>query len=355
MTPVSCMVSRGDDAVELVDPAAVPDWDERVLQFPEGSVFHSRGWMEVLHQTYGYRPSYLVSRRHNEWRGIFPIAEVRSLLTGPRGVALPFSDFCPPLATEPAALDSLWEAAFGLGMQRGWRYLDSRGGQSPDSAPSSITHYAHILDLTPSPNDLFAGFKPTLRTAIRKAQKAEIPVETSRSLESIREFFRLQVVTRRRQGLPPQPASFFDRLHECVIAKGDGEVVLARHEGRAIAGAVFLWLGNRAVFKFGASDPRWLASRSNNLVMWVGIQSCRSRGIQSLHLGRTSFHNTGLRRFKLAWGPAEMPLAYHRRDCLTRGWLEVREDVAGWQQRLFSMLPTPVLRAVGSMAYRHIG
>ncbi len=341
--------------IEATAPSTVPDWDEQVLQFREGCIFHTRGWLEVLRQSYGFRPLFLVLKKNEKWAGLLPVVEVCSPLTGCRGVALPFSDFCPPLSTEPDVLESLWGAALSLGTQRNWRYLDTRGGGAPDGEPPSIEHYAHILDLTPSQDDLFAGFRPTLRTAIRKAQKSGLTVETARSLESIREFHRLQVMTRRRQGLPPQPAGFFEKLHECLVAKNCGEIVLARHGRRAIAGAVFLWLGHRAVFKFGASDPRWLAFRSNNLVMWAGIQSCRNHGIQSLHLGRTSIHNAGLRRFKLGWGTVETPLAYHRRDCRTKARMEIREDVAAWQNRLFSRLPSPVLRAIGSVAYRHIG
>jgi hypothetical protein len=355
MSPVNRTALPVDDRVEVVDPAAVPDWDERVLEFPDASVFHSRGWMDVLRQSYSHRSCFLVHQRDGEWRGVFPIAEVRSVLTGCRGVALPFSVFCPLLATDPAALDSLWQAAFRLGARRKWRYLDVRGGDAPDREPPSIEYHAHCLDLTPSLDALFAGFKPTLRTAIRKAQKAGITVETAQSCEAVREFHRLQVLTRRRQGLPPQPASFFDRLHQCLIARDGGAVVLARHEGRAVAGAVFLWFGDRAVFKFGASDPRWLASRSNNLVLWAGIQLCRNRGIHSLHLGRTSLHNTGLRRFKLSWGADETRLSYHRRDCRTRARMEIRDLSEGWHNRLVAWLPAPVLRAVGSVLYRHIG
>jgi len=355
MIPANRTQPKCDGSVEVIDPADVPEWDERVLQFPDASVFHSRGWMEVLRQSYDHRPCFLVHRRDDEWQGIFPVAEVHSRLTGCRGVALPFSDFSPPLASDPTVLDSLWQTAFTLGTRRNWRYLDTRGGDSPDGDAASIEYHAHVLDLTPSLDELFAGFKPTLRTAIRKAQKAGITVETAQSHEAVREFHRLQVMTRRSQGVPLQPASFFDNLHQFLIATRCGEIVLARREGTAIAGAVYLWLGGRAVFKFGASDPRWLASRSNNLVMWAGIQSCRSRGIQSLHLGRTSIQNAGLRRFKLAWGAAETRLSYHRRDCRTKARMQMRDMSVGWHNRLIAWLPLPALRAVGSVLYRHIG
>ena len=42
--------------------------------------------------------------------------------------------------------------------------------------------------------------------------------------------------------------------------------------------------------------------RPNNLVMWEGIKSLMQRGADTLHLGRTSMENEGLRRFKLSRG-----------------------------------------------------
>ena len=119
------------------------------------------------------------------------------------------------------------------------------------------------------------------------------------------EFYRLHVRTRRRHGLPPQPASFVLKIHDEIIKPGLGFVVLASKGSRPVAAAVFLNKGKKAVYKFGASDERHQDLRGNNLVMWEAIQFLAQGGFDTLHLGRTSFGNEGLRRFKLAWGTVE--------------------------------------------------
>jgi len=48
--------------------------------------------------------------------------------------------------------------------------------------------------------------------------------ETSR--EAMEEFFRLNCLTRKRHGLPPQPAVFFKKIYEHIISPKYGSVFL---------------------------------------------------------------------------------------------------------------------------------
>ena len=158
----------------------------------------------------------------------------------------------------------------------------------------------------------FAG---SVRRAIRKAERSDLDVRGEPDLEeAILEFYRLHVRTRRRHGLPPQPKSFFLNIHDEIIKPGSGFVVLAKRRSIPVAAAVFLHTGKKAVYKFGASDERHQDLRGNNLVMWEAIQFLAQNGFDTLHLGRTSFENEGLRRFKLAWGTVEETINYFRFD-----------------------------------------
>src|SRR5205823_295553 len=117
--------------------------------------------------------------------------------------------------------------------------------------------------------------------------------------------------TRKRHGLPPQPVSFFLNIYEEVIKAGLGFLVMAKSGSRPVAAAVFFHHGKSAVYKFGASDESFQELRGNNLVMWEAIQSLARRGFKTLHFGRTSPANAGLRRFKLAWGTTEETISYY--------------------------------------------
>ena len=49
--------------------------------------------------------------------------QVNSLLTGKRGVSLPFTDLCPVIAEDQAMFDGLLLRAIDYGREHGWKTL----------------------------------------------------------------------------------------------------------------------------------------------------------------------------------------------------------------------------------------
>src|SRR5271166_3497289 len=83
--------------IKFIDPLCDADWDRLVVSHPDYSFFHSTSWAKVLCKTYGHEPVYLHCSQGGETVALVPVMEVRSPLTGCRGVCLPFTDFCGPL------------------------------------------------------------------------------------------------------------------------------------------------------------------------------------------------------------------------------------------------------------------
>ncbi|PYT45466.1 MAG: hypothetical protein DMG45_01550, partial [Acidobacteria bacterium] len=44
-----------------VDPLRDPRWQKLLGQHPQASIFHSVGWLDALHRTYGYEPVVLTT------------------------------------------------------------------------------------------------------------------------------------------------------------------------------------------------------------------------------------------------------------------------------------------------------
>src|SRR3990167_10276631 len=80
--------------LEIINPLVYPDWDKLVLSTPNYSFFLSSAWARVLHETYKYKPLYFTLIKNNKLSALIPFMEVGSILTGKRGVSLPFSDYC---------------------------------------------------------------------------------------------------------------------------------------------------------------------------------------------------------------------------------------------------------------------
>ena len=97
--------------------------------------------------------------------------------------------------------------------------------------------------------------------------------------------------------------------------------------------------GNRAIYKFGASDERFQHLRPNNLVLWEAIALLAREGFEDLHLGRTSLGNEGLRRFKLSWGTTEETIRYFRFGQKMNESEMTRDRVSGFHNGFFKALP----------------
>jgi hypothetical protein len=283
--------------------------------------------------------------------------EIDSFLTGRRGVSLPFSDYCEPLASSQEEFQELFTEATEYGKQHRWKSLELRGGGSfLGSHPSSSTYLLHTLDLTGGEKAVYAGIRESTRRSVKKARTTGVNLEILTSEAALKTFCRLNQITRREHGLPPQPYRFFEEVHRYVISKGHGFVAMASHGSEVIAASVYFRFGNKAIYKYGASDKRHQHLRPNNLVMWEAIRQCIGDGCTALSLGRTDLGHEGLRQFKNGWGATEHSINYYKCGLKAREFIVGRKAaVGGLAGRAASLTPLPVLRAVGSLLYRHMG
>ena len=280
--------------------------------------------------------------------------EVDSWLTGRRGIALPFTDDCEPLYYDAAAIQRLIQGALKFGRARGWKSVEWRGGQELfGETPASLSFYGHTVELVEDQDRMFARLDSPVRRAIRKAEKGGVMVTISQTLEAMKVFYSLQCKTRRKHGLPPQPFAFFQNIFEHILSKNLGMIAIASCQQRPIAASVYFQLGTRAVYKYGASDEAFQDLRGPNAVMWEAIKWHARNGATTLHLGRTSIENGGLRRFKLGWGAGEQKIEYFKYDMRKDRFITETDESTGWYNRAFKLLPTGLSRLIGALLYRH--
>ncbi|HEY5640201.1 MAG TPA: GNAT family N-acetyltransferase [Dehalococcoidia bacterium] len=348
--------------ISVVDPRTCPDWDAFVESHPDASVFHTSGWARVLLDTYKYRPLYHVRRDDSgAIRSGVALMQVDGRLTKRRLVSLPFSDLCPPLLEATRESAGLVSAVKSAGLEEVVSHVELRG---PAAIPLDAAgfrgdqaFYQHIVPIAASAEETAKGFHSSARRAIRKAEREGLSVREANSLDDMREFYRLTVLTRKKHGLLPQPWRFFANIHKHMVETGAGHLLLADFEGRPIAGDLLLRFRDQMVYKFNASDPRSLHLRPNNILLWQAIQLSASLGCRSLDLGRCDTENEGLRRFKLLWGSDEKMLRYytHTPAGAANGSL-VSSALGRSLLTLFvKMAPGQALRGMGSAIYHNFG
>lgn len=300
--------------IRIINPLERPDWNDALRSNHGASFFHTSTWARVIQKSYHYKLLYLMMEGDGKM-AILPMMEVNSHLTGKRGVSLPFTDYCEPIVSNDDQFEEMFNYATDYGKKNGWRYIEIRGSRKfLDKHESSEYYFGHTLDLTQGAKKIFSNFRDSTKRNIKKAEKGGVYVEITHSLNAVDEFYRLNSLTRREHGLPPQPYYFFKKVYEEIISKGMGFISLARHKGTVIAGNVYFYHAKNAIFKYGASDKIYHHLRPNNLVMWKAINWCCEKGHNNMCFGKTETDNNGLRQYKLGWGTKEQVIKYFKYD-----------------------------------------
>ncbi len=342
--------------IRALNPLDRPDWDARLPDLPASSFFLTAAWAKVLAESYGYEPLYFTACDGDRVTLLMPMMGVTSRLTGRRGVSLPFTDQCPTFALSQEDFLLAQRRVIGHGKDRGWRYVEWRSDRhfGPD-VPFWDEFYTHTIDLGREEKVLFSGLSDNNRRNVRKASREGVTVRFERTPEALRAFYRLNLITRKRHGLPPQPFKFFENLNEFVISKELGVIASAYHQGKAVACSVFLQFGGEAIFKYGASDMSFQYLRPNNLLMWEACAFFARQGVRTLNLGRTDLWDDGLLRFKRTWGAEEALIRYYRYDLGKDAFVRKRAGAGAWYPKVFARVPIPLARLIGRFAYRHVG
>jgi len=345
-----------DHKIEIINPLTCSNWDEMILDTDDYSPFHSSAWARVLHETYNYKPLYFCMIENDQLKILLPFMVVDSWLTGSRAVSLPFTDYCPIILKDKIKYEDLIEEVIQLGKTEGWKHIELRHNRHTKSdVPSSDSFYEHHLDLKSGEKKLFAEFRSSTRRNIIKAQKGGVKINIATSMDSLKAYYHLHCLTRKRHGLPPQPYSFFKNIFNFILNEKNGFIVLATYKNVIISAMIFLVFGKKAIYKFGASSLKYQEIRSNNLVMWEGIRNCINMGCEHLTLGRTERKNTGLRQFKNGWAAKESVINYYRYSLKNDRFLAENDNIMGFATKIIKLFPLSFLKLTGRVAYKHVG
>jgi CelD/BcsL family acetyltransferase involved in cellulose biosynthesis len=331
-----------------------PRWVEFVFASEGATPFHHPAWAALLGDCYRYSAFALVL---NDDAGRIlaglPVIDVSNRLTGKRWVSLPYTDACPPLVVPRGSVEELVAGLEEERRRRGIPEFELRAELPGAETRRSSEAVVHTLPLAPDPGQMEQGFKPMVRRNIAKGNRAGLTVRRAESVgDVIDTFYGLHVRTRRRQGVPVQPRRYFGQLWQRILEPGLGFCLLVHSDQRPAAGAVFFAWKNTVIYKYGASDDRYLSSRPNHVLLWEAIRWGGANGYVALDLGRTDLDQDGLRRFKSSWGAREEPLVYS-----TLGEAGGGSGLSSYGAPLLSPLirhsPASVCRAIGELLYRY--
>jgi CelD/BcsL family acetyltransferase involved in cellulose biosynthesis len=339
-----------------VDPRSDSRWLQ-LARRPVGSVFVSPRWINAICATYGFTPQARVLLDD----GGEPVAgvswmEVRDF-HGARLSSIPFCDRAEPIVDDLASWRLLTADVLDIGLPFTLRcFADSVAATDPDLVKADAAAW-HGTALDRAVGSMYARISPTARRNVAAARRSGVVVTASEDLEAVQEFHRLHVGLRKRKyRLLAQPRRFFDSVWERFSVDGSIVTMLARVEGRTVAGAIYLRWNDVLYYKFGSSIPEFLSCRPNDAVAWSALDWAVEHGLSCVDWGLSSLNQPGLIAYKRKWASTEKTIVTLRRLSGEPTWRSrVDQHALRRLTRLLtaSWVPDPVTAQGGSLLYRY--
>ena len=324
-------------------------WRSALAQLPGATFYHCESWIEALRAAYGINLEVATLHRAGELRAAAVFARSRGLLST-RLIALPFSDCADPLALDAEARVDLLRA---LAAANPATSIEVRGTAGPEPWQNVDCFAQWSLDLARPFSDLKAGFGRTVRIGVKRAVRDHVRIECGTDRAYLARYFELQLITRRRLGVPPQPFKFFAAMHDRFARTGDIEIRFATFEGRDHAGSILLRSGDQLCYKWGARLEDCHPG-ANHLLVAAMIEAHAARAA-AIDFGRCDNRNAGLVRSKADVGCVARPLPYAFFPSAPRQISsEVLSGPAKIVSSLWKRLPLPVTRVLGAALYRYM-
>jgi len=345
------------DVVDSLDDACMAQVKRYVRKQTEAGVAcgeHDPRWLRVLHESLGHRPMVLLAHAHGDVVGYLPLALVASRLFGRFLVSLPYLNRAGVVADDDEVAAALIDRAVKLAEQEDVDYLELRHGEpiEHEQLPQQRSEKVRmVLELEADRDAMFTAIKGKVRNQVRKGEKADLTIAFGGE-SLVDEFYDVFAVNMRDLGTPVYPRKLFANMVHVLPDKV--ELAVARHEGKAVAGAVLVHdAGVTAVPS--ASCLREANGLCANMWMYFElIARAIDRGAARFDFGRSS-EGSGTYKFKKQWGaePTATVWQYHVR----RGALDAaRPDNPKYRKRIetWQKLPVWVTRLVGPRVVRGI-
>ncbi len=339
--------------VELADSAAA--WDAYVSAQPEATLYQLFAWKTVAETAYRMRAPFLVARDGpgQPIRGVLPLVRVPRPFA-PYLTSGLFGSYGPVLADE----------------ERHARALLADATRRIDEGQASFLHLKLLRDapehaglrrhdvwvtaqlaLGATPDEAWQRLRSPMRNKIRHAERAGLLAD--RGPGWLDAFYDVLSENMGRKGAPVYGRKFMRALLDALRPRAD--VVVLRHEGRVVSGALIAWFNGTMVVPFSSSLPSAFHLRPNTLLFWEIARRSLELDVHTLDFGSSLRNSTGL-EFKLAWRPRIVPIGsyVYAAGRATPPLAPADSALARRAVQIGSRLPGSIARRLGPMVSRWI-
>jgi len=330
------------------------EWDSFVAHHPDGTVDHLWAWREIIQRELGHHSVYLAARRGDLLIGVLPLVLVKSRLFGRSVVSLPFLNYGGILADDdPDVIGALVDAAREVSLEFGGSHVELRHtSRQCHAIPCRQHKLSMTMALAGSSEDIWVGLDRKVRNQVRKAQKANLVIESG-GAELVDDFYAVFARNMRDLGTPVYPKGLFTATLESF--PGRARLFLIRHDSRPIAAGISVGFRHTVLNPWASSLREFRHLSPNMLLYWAMLEQAVADGATVFDFGRSS-PGGGTHQFKLQWGATARPLCWEyvllsRAEPPDQGPSNARFDraIAIWQR-----LPLAVANVIGPVIARSL-
>ena len=259
----------------------IAKWDSLIIANPDGgNVFSSFEYSEVKKLT-NYTPRFIVSDKLAITvleKQTPPLGKLWYLPKGPN-VTSSKELFDTLKALKPLAKKAgVFAIRVETELDRACQPTLERHGLKKAAAiipnPSTIT-----LDISAPLEEVLSGLPQKGRHAIRRAERDGVTITSVKTTDTnCKKMYELLSKTAKGQfGI--RSYNYYKEFWQSFEKAGLGQLFFANFEGKIVAGAYAMTLGNKSTYKDGASVRERTAYGASHLLQWRVIEWAKSRGV----------------------------------------------------------------------------
>jgi lipid II:glycine glycyltransferase (peptidoglycan interpeptide bridge formation enzyme) len=156
------------------------------------------------------------------------------------------------------------------------------GGLGLVKPPRQVQYNSHtiVVDLTPEPETILASFRQKTRYNVRLAERKGVTVEAvPTTLESMDQMYALMSATQGRAGFYLRDQAYFNDFWSRHAESGAGQQFFAYADGKILAGAYVVYLGQYGLYKDGGSIREQTELQAPYALQWGAMEWLKQHGV----------------------------------------------------------------------------
>ncbi len=285
-------------------------WDAFVNQFPQHRLYHTSRWNEMIRETFGHQPYYIVLKRGDAWVGCLPLIYLKSVLFGKLLVSLPFVNYGGPLLISDDLFNPLGDYLQEFRKELDAAHVELRMETQLHTTNLQVkTHkVTYYLDLPADDEELWKSFKAKLRSQVRRPLKENMFTRTG-GLELVNDFYKVFAHNMRDLGTPVYSKLFFKNILRNFPDQAF-VVVVYSNDDIPVAASFLIRHGDIMEIPWASSIRAYNRFSPNMLLYWESFRLAIEKGCRRFDFGRCT-PGSGTCKFKRQWGAQEVPLFWY--------------------------------------------